>query len=1043
MSIQIMNSFFALHKLDQMRILTYIKKCLHLSIISKTICSGFLVIVCSATAFSQITTVANNNAQQLVQGILGKGYIVSNAKLTCPTDAVGNFTSTTSNIGLGTGILLTTGSISNANGPNNNSGITTENGGAGDTDLDALSGTNTEDACSLEFDLVPSCDEFKLRYVFASEEYPEYVGSTYNDIFAFFISGPGITGTVNIATIPNTSTPVTINNVNSTNNSQYFVDNKNGKTVEYNGFTKPLTASIKVIPCSSYHLKMAIADVGDGKYDSGVFIEAGSITCDSPEIIAPPVCADATVIQLCAPDGYTYDWPAGQPGAVPPYNQKCLTINNPKAGDAYTVNLTMTGGGCPIVCKMSLKGADFKVHDTSVCTGASKFPLIVTPVTAGNYTFKWAPATNLSCSTCQNPVFDPVSSQTYTVTMTDANIANCNQVKLVKVTVGTSFTVSTSDVEICEGEEAALTVTGADSYTWKDPAGTSYTGDSIKVSPATTTTYTVTGTALNATCPGKPEATATVTVRKKTTVTVSDLVICKGEKAILNGQVTGGTNKGTWTGGAGIFVPDRSALNAVYTPAPAEETAGTVMLTLESEDPAGPCVKSSKAMTIKIINVEVEAGPHQTICAGNTVTLSGALNGVAVSGIWSGGAGIITGNGTTVVYTPSKAEEATGKVILTFTANDPSSPCPKASDTVSITIIPKTMVSAGDPLSICEGGTIHLNGSVSGGANTGIWSGGSGIYTPGNTDLKAFYKPTAAEIAAGKVTFTLTPDTTGLCPSSPVQVTHSIYPNPVIQFSADTPKACIPHCVNFSDSTTVGNTSIEKWEWDFGNGTASTSKNPKQICYNTPGIYTVQLKVTSDKRCVSTATKSKMIETYPKPIAQFVASPNPASIDDPKIHFDDQSTPDVKSWWWDFGDGLKQTLFTKDALHTYPMGVANAYTIKLLVINANGCKDSIEHLLEIKPDFIFYIPNAFTPFDMDGVNDTFFGKGAGIADYHIWIFDRWGNMIFDTRDINTGWDGHANGGAAVAQQDVYVWKVKLKDVYGKTHDYTGTVSLLK
>jgi gliding motility-associated-like protein len=1012
-------------------------------IINKAIRIGFSIIICSVPMYAQISTVANNNAQQLVQSILGKGYTVSNAKLTCPTDAAGNFTSTTSNIGLGTGILLTTGSVNTVNGPNNNSGTTTKNGGAGDTDLDKLSGTNTEDACALEFDLIPSCDEFKIKYVFASEEYPDYVGSKFNDIFAFFISGPGITGTVNIATVPKTNIPVTINNVNATTNSQYFVDNNNGKTVEYNGFTKPLTASIKVIPCSSYHLKMAIADVGDEEYDSGVFIEAGSITCDSAEIISPPVCADAAVIQLCAPGGYAYDWPVGQPGAVPPYDQQCLTVNNPKAGDVYTVNLTAVGGGCPVICKISLKGSDFKVRDTTVCIGMPKFPLVVTPLTTGNYTFKWTPATNLSCANCQSPVFDPLSSQTYTVTMTDANVANCNKVKIVKIIVGTSFTISTSDTEICEGEEATLTVTGADSYIWKDPAGTTYTGAAIQVSPTITTTYTVTGTVLNATCPGKSETTATVVVKKKPIVSVMDVIICNGETAVLNGQVTGGAGKGTWIGGAGTFTPDRFTLNATYTPTLAEEIAGAVILTLESEDPAGPCVKSSKDMTIKIIVIKVDAGPHQTICAGNSVTLEGTLGGIVVPGIWSGGAGISITNGNTVVYTPSKAEEIAGKAILTFTFHDPSSPCPNVSDTMSITINQKPIVSAGDPITICEGGIIHLNGSVSGGANAGTWSGASGIYTQNSTDLKAFYKPTATEIAAGKVTFTLTSNTTGLCPLATAEVTHIIHPSPVIRFSVNTPKACIPHCVDFSDSTTAGSTNVEKWEWDFGNGTSSAGTHPKQICYNTPGLYNVKLTATSDKQCTSTMTKNNMIETYKNPIAQFIASPNPVSVYDPKIHLNDQSTPDVKSWSWDFGDGMKQTLFTKDASHTYPKEIPYTYTIKLVVFNTNGCKDSTEHPLEVRPDFIFYIPNAFSPSNADGINDTFFGKGVGIADYHIWIFDRWGNMIFDTPTINKGWDGHANGGADISQQDVYVWKVKLKDVFGKTHDYTGTVTLLK
>jgi hypothetical protein len=246
-------------------------------------------------ASAQITTTGGLTAQELLSNIMGKGYSVSNAKLTCPTDASGSFESTTSNIGLGKGIILTTGSVNTVNGPNNSNNKTTDHGAQGDKDLDGIGKDDTEDACVLEGDLVPSCDLFKIRYVFASEEYPDYVGTEYNDVFAFFISGPGITGVKNIAIVPGTTaTAVTINNVNSNKNSQYYVDNDNGQTVEYNGFTTPLTASIKVVPCQTYHLKMAIADVGDGRYDSGVFIEAGSIDCPAPDINVPPVCANAT-----------------------------------------------------------------------------------------------------------------------------------------------------------------------------------------------------------------------------------------------------------------------------------------------------------------------------------------------------------------------------------------------------------------------------------------------------------------------------------------------------------------------------------------------------------------------------------------------------------------------------------------------------------------------------------------------------------------------------------------------------------------------------
>jgi hypothetical protein len=179
-----------------------------------------------------------------------------------------------SNIGFAKGILLTTGAAAKANGPNNSQNAGHNNGTAGDLQLDSLLGIDTFDGCALEFDMVPSCDTLKINYVFSSEEYPEYLGKTFNDAFAIFISGPGITGSKNIATVPGTNIPVSINTVNSTKNSQYFVDNTNGTSIQYDGFTKPLTAIQPITPNTTYHLKIVVADGVDGIFDSGIFIES-------------------------------------------------------------------------------------------------------------------------------------------------------------------------------------------------------------------------------------------------------------------------------------------------------------------------------------------------------------------------------------------------------------------------------------------------------------------------------------------------------------------------------------------------------------------------------------------------------------------------------------------------------------------------------------------------------------------------------------------------------------------------------------------------
>jgi hypothetical protein len=240
----------------------------------------FVSLICllslSNFSFSQLTTDTTATAQQLVNTIVGPGYTVSNIKLNCAGKAIATFTGT-SNIGFEKGILLTNGMASLAKGPNDKTGAGYNQGRAGDLQLDSLIGTETFDGCALEFDLIPSNDTLKINYVFGSEEYPEYVNKQFNDGFGFFVSGPGIKGSKNIATIPGTAIPVSINSVNAGKNSQYFVDNTSGISIQYDGFTKPLTAVQAVTPFSTYHLKIAIADVTDGIYDSGVFIEAGTL----------------------------------------------------------------------------------------------------------------------------------------------------------------------------------------------------------------------------------------------------------------------------------------------------------------------------------------------------------------------------------------------------------------------------------------------------------------------------------------------------------------------------------------------------------------------------------------------------------------------------------------------------------------------------------------------------------------------------------------------------------------------------------------------
>lgn len=257
----------------------------------------FLGLVNQANA--QVLVNSAVTAAQMVQALVGTGISYSNPILTCADSAKGLYTVVSSNLGIGDGILLTTGTANTngtaigANGPQSLFAANV-NGTPGNSELTNLSGVPTFDACTLEFDFVPDGDSLLFNYVFGSEEYDAFSCSSYNDVFAFFLSGPGITGAPNIALIPGTTIPVAIN---STTNpaitqpgsltlcqamgpgspfSQYYNDNSNGQTITYYGLTTVLTARAAVIPCTTYHIKLAIADGSDGTLDSGVFLAANS-----------------------------------------------------------------------------------------------------------------------------------------------------------------------------------------------------------------------------------------------------------------------------------------------------------------------------------------------------------------------------------------------------------------------------------------------------------------------------------------------------------------------------------------------------------------------------------------------------------------------------------------------------------------------------------------------------------------------------------------------------------------------------------------------
>lgn len=310
--------------------------------------------------FGQVLQVNNTlTPEQLVQNILaGSGVQISNVTFngvagTTVDEQCGDFDGTGTNVGINTGVILATGSVNVATGPNDQGGASEGSATTivSDADLDAISTNTLNDLAILEFDFIPVGNIVSFKYVFSSEEYNEYVCSGYNDVFGFFISGPGINGPYtnnaeNIAIIPGTSTAVAINTVNlgvsgsngtastceaiDPNWESYnvYYNNNLDNYVQYDGMTQVLTAVSPVQCGQTYHIKLAIADAGDGSFDSGVFLEANSLISQPVNLNLATITGSDTIYEgNCS----AADFILSRPGC---FNDQALTLNYTFSGTA-------------------------------------------------------------------------------------------------------------------------------------------------------------------------------------------------------------------------------------------------------------------------------------------------------------------------------------------------------------------------------------------------------------------------------------------------------------------------------------------------------------------------------------------------------------------------------------------------------------------------------------------------------------------------------------------------------------------------------------
>ena len=487
---------------------------------------------------------------------------------------------------------------------------------------------------------------------------------------------------------------------------------------------------------------------------------------------------------------------------------------------------------------------------------------------------------NTTLNAVYTPTVSEIASGTLNLTLTSTGNNNCSPVSDVMTVQFTAAPAANAgtDIDVCANNAgAALSggVTIAGGGVWLGGTGSfstanndlnaTYTPSASEIA-AGSVTLTLETTA-NGTCLA---VTDDVTISINPTPITNagpNVTSCANNPDVnLGGSVMNATG-GIWSGGSGTFNSSTTDLNAVYTPSPAEITAGSVNLTLTSTG-NGACLATSDNVLVTITDSPtVNAGADQTVCGNNaTVTMNGSVL-IASGGQWTGGLGVFSPNNTTLnaTYTPSATEIANGSVTLTLTTTG-NGDCNPESDDMTINFTPAPTVDAGLDITVCENNSdASLLGSVTV-ATGGVWSGGNGTFTPSTTSLAAGYAPTPAEITNGSVTLYLTTTGVGNCNTETDSLIIDISPIPTVNAGVDQTVCVNNLSVNLSGSV-AGITNTGNWTTSgsgifIPNSTSLNATYQASAADSISGGVTLYLTSTNNASCLP-VTDSMSINILP------------------------------------------------------------------------------------------------------------------------------------------------------------------------------------
>lgn len=1035
---------------------------------------GVLFMVLSSALIGQMTTTnapPNNTATNLVNNVLlGNGVTAFNIQVYGAPIQYGFFQGGNTSIGIDSGLVLITGDINEVPLPPGTPGLIpvgATSGGHGPASMgtaaandlltvaqsvpplinQTFSVTSANDACVIEFDFVATADSISFNYVFASDEYDSWINSQYNDVFGFFISGPGITGpynsppgfpggSKNLAIVPGTNPPlpITISSVNGGLNGTYHVTNlPNNTNLSMNGYTTVLTAKEAVNPCDTFHIRLAIADGTDRALSSAVFLEANSFRSRGINIVAVPSYTnvggnDSTLFEGCGSVDVVFTRGSVTQADTVAFNIGGTAINGidystvpnqvifPAGQDSATLSFTVFNDNV----SEGIETFILSVTNVNVCTssgGDSLYlnifdPLPITSTTTNDTTINCTADSILI--TAQGTGLDPFSFQwntgdttasiwvdsnqttNYIVTITDAcNINSTEDTVSINVFTPPFSTVSKADTINCSVDSLQIGVGVIDgypqiSYLWNNGRRDS----SIWVKTTNDSTFFVT---VQLACNNQQEVDSfrVNVVNPPFTVSMNDdSMNCTIDSVLIapqiNGFIPGFSYQ--WSNGktdSAIWVHPTATTNYFVTVTDA-------------------CAKNAAiaSNTVSFFNSPMVLTTNNPTfdCFGDTVELKASVVGgyPGYKFLWDFG-------GTNPI------EKVVGRNTRTYAV--------RVTDTCRIDTVlgfvevtyrnysPMRVNNIPNPFLNCPGDTVILGPATV--------SGGSGDYS---VSWNNFLDTIPTKIVSVDSTAQFLVKAKDFCTLDSTQriVTVGIKQHNPLKVEVSPNQSLCKGDTALLTAKAVDGAGFYQYFWSSGSVDTFITVNPE---------FSAAYSVTVTDDCGNLAFDNIRVSVR-SPIANFDYRYADAQL----VEFINNSSPDVVKNYWDFGNGDTSRLKEPQVEYALP----DEHRVMLMVENAIGCKDSA--ILYVEEPLQVFIPNSFTP-NGDGLNDQFGVVSQSVLNYYLVIYDRWGNMVYESRDPDESWHGNLNG--SPLPTGVYAYRLEIEGTNKQIVKKMGSIMLLQ